>query len=93
MSQRYLHKMRRQELTLGLLFGDTALLRLAFEDAKPKTTATLKGAYKLELSETPTHVRFTGDQQAVVVAMPSKGVVILDCNRLGQQASSRRLFS
>jgi hypothetical protein len=73
------------ELMLGLLFGETALLRAAFEDAKPKSTATLTGAYKLDLPETPTHVRFTADQQSVVVAMPQKGVVILDCNRLGQQ--------
>jgi hypothetical protein len=73
-------------LTPGLLFGETSLLRAAFEDAKPKTTAQLDGAYKLDVPETPTHVRFTADEQSIIVAMPHKGVAILNCNSLGQEA-------
>ena len=80
------------ELTSGLLFGETALLRATFEDAKPKTMATLNGAYKLDLPDIPTHVRFTADEQSVVVAMRQKGVVILDCNRLGQQVKTSLFF-
>lgn len=76
----------RRQLTSGLLFGKTSLLRAAFEDAKPKTTARLNGAYKLDLPETPTHVRFTAEEHSVIIAMPHKGVTVLNCNSLRQQA-------
>jgi hypothetical protein len=75
----------RMKLIKGLIFGKTELLRTAFEDAKPKTTASLKGGNILELPETPTHVRFTGDEESVIIAMPQKGVWVLDCNKLQQQ--------
>jgi hypothetical protein len=84
MSKRYITIWR--QLTLGILFGETSLLRAAFEDAKPKTTAKLNGAYKLDLPETPTHVRFTAEEHSVIIVMPHTGVTVLNCNSLGQQA-------
>jgi hypothetical protein len=72
-------------LTRGLIFGKTELLRAAFEEAKPKTTASLKGAFTVELPETPTHVRFTGDEQFVVIAMPNQGGLLLNSTQLQQK--------
>ena len=69
----------------GLLFGKTESLRAAFEEAKPKTTASLKNACNVDLPETPTHVRFTGDEQSIIVALPSQGVLVLDCALLEQK--------
>ena len=72
-------------LTAGLIFGKTELLRAAFEEAKPKATALLQGGHRIQLAETPTHIRFTGDEQSVIVALPTQGVLILDCNELLQK--------
>lgn len=71
----------------GLMFGKTELLRAAFEEAKPKSTASLKNAIQIDLPETPTHVRFTCDEQSIIVALPSKGVLVFDCGKLQQQVS------
>ena len=71
-------------MTAGLLFGKTELLRQAFEEAKPKTTAVLKNAIKIDLPATPTHVRFSANEEAAIVAFPQQGVLILDCSKLQQ---------
>lgn len=70
--------------TIGLVFGKTEILRAAFEEAKPKTTASLKGAFTVELPETPTHVRFTGDEQFIAIAMPNQGGLLLKAIQLQQ---------
>jgi hypothetical protein len=69
----------------GLLFGKTDLLRQAFEEAKPKTTAVLKNAIKIDLPATPTHIRFTANEEALIVAIPQQGILILDCSKLQQK--------
>lgn len=53
----------------------------------PKTTATLKNAPNIDLTETPTHVRFMGDEKSIVIAMPSQGLLILDFDKLQQKVS------
>jgi hypothetical protein len=74
---------------VGLIFDKTEILRSAFDVAKPKATATLEGAHKSTLNGTPTHLRFTGDEQSLIVAIPGQDVLVLDCNRLRQRV---RLF-
>jgi len=73
------------KLTTGLLFGKTELLLQAFEEAKPKTMAVLKNAIKIELPTTPTHVRFTANEEAVIVAIPPQGILVLDSSKLEQK--------
>src|SRR5271169_2997771 len=72
-------------LRVGLIFGKNELLRVAFEEAKPKSTASLKNTFNIDLPETPTHVRFNGDEQSLIVSLPSQGMLILDCAQLQQK--------
>ena len=69
----------------GLIFGRTEVLRTAFEEAKPKSTAILKDAQRFELSETPTHVCFSGNNEFLVLALPQAGILVLNCALLQQQ--------
>ena len=78
----------KSKLTAALLFGKAELLRQAFEEAKPKTTAVLKNSIKIDLPATPTHVRFTANEEAVIVALPQQGILILDCSKLQQNVWS-----
>ena len=75
----------------GLLFGRTEILRQAFEEAKPKTTAVLKNATKIDLPATPTHVRFTADDSAVVIAVAQHEILVLDSSKLQQKVYSTSL--
>ena len=68
----------------GLIFGRTEVLRAAFDEAKPKMTATLKNAQRIELSETPTHVCFSGNDEFLVLAQPQAGLLVLNCALLQQ---------
>ena len=79
-------------LTRGLLFGKTDLLRTGFEEAQPKSQVSLKGAYNLPLPSTPTHVRFTGDEKSLIVAIPGQGILVLACSQLQKQVE-KRLFT
>ena len=67
-----------------LLFGETKLLHGAFENAKPKNTVTFQGGHKIVLPETPTHIRFTSDEKSILVALPTSGILLLDCDKLVQ---------
>ena len=69
-------------LTLGLIFDKTEVLHSAFDAAKPKQTIKLENAHKILLNGTPTHVRFSGDERSLIVALREEGVLILDCDRL-----------
>jgi len=77
----------------GLIFGKTELLRMAFDEAKPKTTAILRNASKSELTGTPTHIRFTGDEQSLLVAIPEQGVLVLDCSLLRQKVQVPLIYA
>jgi hypothetical protein len=68
-----------------MIYGKTKLLRTAFEESKPKTTAKLKDALNIDLPETPTHVRLTSDENFIVIAMPSHGLVIMDFDKLQKE--------
>jgi hypothetical protein len=81
MSKRYVRKYIHS-LLAGLIFGKMELLRKAFEEAKPKSAASLQGAFKIELAQTPTHIRFTGDEQLLITTLPSEGGLVLECDKL-----------
>jgi hypothetical protein len=72
-------------LQAGLIFGKTEILRAAFEEAEPKSTALLKGAYKVDFAETPTHIRFTGDEQLIIATLPKEGTLVLECEKLCEE--------
>jgi hypothetical protein len=72
-------------LQVGLIFGKTDLLRKAFEEANPKSTASLHGAFKLKLNETPTHIQFTGDEGLLIATLPSEGGLVLECDKLREE--------
>lgn len=69
-------------LTVELWYGETKLLHKAFDVAKPKTNVSFQGGHKVDLPESPTHVRFTSDEKFVIVSMPTSGIVYLDCDKL-----------
>lgn len=60
---------------------------MEFEEAKPKATAVLNDAFKIDLPSTPTHVRFNADEQVVIVAL-SQGIRILDASKLAQKVGT-----
>jgi hypothetical protein len=72
-------------LQTGLIFGKTEILRTAFEEAEPKSTASLKGAYKVDFAQTPTHIRFTGDEQLIIATLPKEGTLVLECEKLREE--------
>ena len=72
----------------ALLFGETKLLKNAFDDAKPKTTPTFEGGHEIELPEKPTHVRFISDENSILVSMPETGTIVLACDMLHQRVCS-----
>ena len=51
----------------------------------------LNNAYKIDLPETPTHVRFTALERAVVVAIPRQGILVLDYSKIQQEVYSLKL--
>jgi len=82
------HHVEKFVLTAGLLFGKTESLRLAFEEAKPKTMASLKDVFKIDLPSTPTHVRFNANEHVVIAALPQEGLRILDSTKLQQKVGT-----
>jgi hypothetical protein len=68
----------------GLIFGRTEALQTAFEEAKPKTVATLQSAGRIELPETPSHVRFSASEDSLVLALPQTGLLVLNTASLQQ---------
>ena len=59
-----------------MIFGRTEALRTAFEEASPKTVATLQSVGRVELPETPSHVRFSANEELLVLALPQKGILV-----------------
>jgi hypothetical protein len=68
----------------GLIFGRTEALRAAFEEAKPNTVATLQSVGRVELPETPSHVRFSANEETLVLALPQTGILVLNIASLQQ---------
>jgi hypothetical protein len=62
----------------GLIFGRTEALRTAFEEAKSKAVATLQNVGRVELPETPSHVRFSANEESLVLAFPQTGILVLN---------------
>jgi hypothetical protein len=69
----------------GLIFGRTEALRTAFEEANPKTVAKLQSVGHVELPETPSHVRFSANEESLVLALPQMGILVLNIASLQQK--------